>query len=229
MCKKVSRPPVTSVTSTLDPVGNRMHLKNRAHLLALPPSFHPSTVRDIAAATGLSYPATLKFLAQQRRHMLRTPIKGEKCGAHARSTGKPCRAPALANGRCRMHGGLSTGAASHAGQIRSYGHVRQAKPPVIEPQGPTHPDLLEHIAAGGELTAQLWREIARTGRLDALQFISALELAEIVIVEDLGVLSDSVLEGLIDVRWFDGWLARKQRQVEQQQRVLLKLRGVEGL
>jgi hypothetical protein len=31
------------------------------------------------------------------------------CGAYARSTGKPCHAGALRNGRCRMHGGLSTG------------------------------------------------------------------------------------------------------------------------
>ena len=31
------------------------------------------------------------------------------CGAHARRTGKPCRQPAMANGRCRLHGGKSTG------------------------------------------------------------------------------------------------------------------------
>ena len=31
------------------------------------------------------------------------------CGAYARSTGKPCQARALRNGRCRNHGGLSTG------------------------------------------------------------------------------------------------------------------------
>jgi len=31
------------------------------------------------------------------------------CGAHARSTGKPCQAKALANGRCKNHGGMSTG------------------------------------------------------------------------------------------------------------------------
>jgi hypothetical protein len=30
-------------------------------------------------------------------------------GAYARSTGKPCKAGALRNGRCRNHGGLSTG------------------------------------------------------------------------------------------------------------------------
>ena len=31
------------------------------------------------------------------------------CGAHARTTGKPCQAKALTNGRCKNHGGLSTG------------------------------------------------------------------------------------------------------------------------
>jgi hypothetical protein len=31
------------------------------------------------------------------------------CGAYARSTGQPCRAKALPNGRCKNHGGLSTG------------------------------------------------------------------------------------------------------------------------
>jgi hypothetical protein len=32
-----------------------------------------------------------------------------ECGAYARSTGELCRAKALENGRCRNHGGLSTG------------------------------------------------------------------------------------------------------------------------
>lgn len=31
------------------------------------------------------------------------------CGAYARSTGLPCQAKSLVNGRCRNHGGLSTG------------------------------------------------------------------------------------------------------------------------
>ena len=31
------------------------------------------------------------------------------CGAKARSTGEPCRGAAMKNGRCRLHGGLSTG------------------------------------------------------------------------------------------------------------------------
>jgi hypothetical protein len=32
-----------------------------------------------------------------------------KCQAYARSTGHPCKAKALANGRCKNHGGMSTG------------------------------------------------------------------------------------------------------------------------
>ena len=32
-----------------------------------------------------------------------------RCGAHARTTGHPCKSPSMLNGRCRMHGGSSTG------------------------------------------------------------------------------------------------------------------------
>ncbi len=32
-----------------------------------------------------------------------------RCGAHSRRSGLPCKCPAMANGRCRMHGGLSSG------------------------------------------------------------------------------------------------------------------------
>ena len=31
--------------------------------------------------------------------------RAPRCGAHARTTGQPCRSPAMPNGRCRMHGG----------------------------------------------------------------------------------------------------------------------------
>jgi len=41
----------------------------------------------------------------------------QKCGAHARSTGNPCQAKALANGRCKNHGGMSTGPTSFAGKL----------------------------------------------------------------------------------------------------------------
>lgn len=31
------------------------------------------------------------------------------CGAHCRTTGQPCKNYPMPNGRCRMHGGKSTG------------------------------------------------------------------------------------------------------------------------
>ncbi len=42
---------------------------------------------------------------QGRFPMHRSP----RCGARTRQ-GSPCRSPAMPNGRCRMHGGLSPGA-----------------------------------------------------------------------------------------------------------------------
>jgi hypothetical protein len=36
-------------------------------------------------------------------------MKKVKCGAYARSTGNPCQAKALNTGRCKNHGGMSTG------------------------------------------------------------------------------------------------------------------------
>jgi hypothetical protein len=44
-----------------------------------------------------------------------------RCGAKNRQ-GKPCRCPAMPNGRCRLHGGLSTGPKSLAG----IEHIRRA-------------------------------------------------------------------------------------------------------
>lgn len=40
------------------------------------------------------------------------------CEAHARTTGKPCRAHALENGRCKLHGGMSTGPKTVEGRAR---------------------------------------------------------------------------------------------------------------
>ena len=37
------------------------------------------------------------------------PHLAPRCGAKVRATGCACRAPAMANGRCRCHGGKSTG------------------------------------------------------------------------------------------------------------------------
>ena len=62
-------------------------------------------------------------LPADRRGRLRngaTPgdfLAAPRCGAHTR-TGDCCRQPAMKNGRCRMHGGLSTGPRTAAGRAR---------------------------------------------------------------------------------------------------------------
>jgi len=44
-------------------------------------------------------------------------LNGAKtCGAKSKRTGKPCRQPAMPNGRCRLHGGKSTGRPITTGQ-----------------------------------------------------------------------------------------------------------------
>jgi hypothetical protein len=45
-------------------------------------------------------------------------LAAPRCGARTR-LGSGCRQPAMANGRCRMHGGLSTGACTPEGQARA--------------------------------------------------------------------------------------------------------------
>ena len=43
------------------------------------------------------------------------PHAAPRCGARTRA-GDPCRQPALVNGRCRLHGGHSTGPRTDAGK-----------------------------------------------------------------------------------------------------------------
>ena len=40
------------------------------------------------------------------------------CKAYARTTNAPCKAKALSNGRCKNHGGLSTGPKTPEGKAR---------------------------------------------------------------------------------------------------------------
>ena len=53
---------------------------------------------------------------QSRLPMHRSP----RCGARTRS-GTPCQSPAMANGRCRMHGGASPGAPIGNSNARKHG------------------------------------------------------------------------------------------------------------
>ncbi len=42
----------------------------------------------------------------------------KKCLAKTKRTGRPCQAPAMQNGRCRLHGGKSTGAKTDQGKAK---------------------------------------------------------------------------------------------------------------
>jgi hypothetical protein len=42
-----------------------------------------------------------------------------RCGARSKRTGKPCQAAAMSNGRCKFHGGKSTGPRTPEGLERS--------------------------------------------------------------------------------------------------------------
>jgi len=50
-----------------------------------------------------------------------------RCLARCKRTGLPCQAPAMANGRCRMHGGKSTGAPKGNKNALKHGmHTKEA-------------------------------------------------------------------------------------------------------
>jgi hypothetical protein len=59
----------------------------------------------------------IKFQLGRPRHEPREPCA--PCGAYARSTGKPCQAPGNGRGgRCKLHGGKSTGPRTKEGRQR---------------------------------------------------------------------------------------------------------------
>jgi hypothetical protein len=52
------------------------------------------------------------------RVLLDEATSAPRCGATCKRTGQPCRGPAMRNGRCRMHGGASTGPRTPEGRER---------------------------------------------------------------------------------------------------------------
>lgn len=70
-------------------------------------------------STGMSRQEAIRQINKLRREGRRIPMPAEICGAHARSTGRPCQAPAGPNGRCKLHGGNSTGPRTEHGLART--------------------------------------------------------------------------------------------------------------
>lgn len=53
-----------------------------------------------------------------------------RCGAKAKSTGQPCKSKEIhKNGRCKFHGGLSTGPKSATGKLAALGNLKQFTEP----------------------------------------------------------------------------------------------------
>ena len=71
-------------------------------------------------------------LTKEERRALRTRARMQRkiaagiklCGAKTRQ-GRPCIRTGLANGRCKNHGGLSTGAKTPEGKARSLSKLKQ--------------------------------------------------------------------------------------------------------
>jgi hypothetical protein len=64
-----------------------------------------------------------------------------RCAARSKRTGKPCRGAAMPNGRCKVHGGKSTGPRTPEGLERSrranwkHGHFRGKPKRTVAPAG----------------------------------------------------------------------------------------------
>lgn len=86
-----------------------------------------TTAMELAVAEAFGDGWTPWKLLARLDRLGRTVVKRDRprCGAHTRS-GRPCRAPAVwdrrrnraRNGRCRLHGGLSTGPKTAEGKAR---------------------------------------------------------------------------------------------------------------
>lgn len=46
-----------------------------------------------------------------------------RCGARRKRDGLPCQAQALPRGRCKLHGGMSTGPRTEAGKVRALANL----------------------------------------------------------------------------------------------------------
>ena len=55
------------------------------------------------------------------------PLRKIPCGARRKYDGQPCQAKALPSGRCKLHGGMSTGQKTLDGKIKAYRNLKPFK------------------------------------------------------------------------------------------------------
>src|SRR5271157_2106877 len=78
-------------------------------------STSPATAPHAIVATAAPHSAHPRTGPLRSGNPRGNPNLAPRCGAKARTTGCSCQAPAMPNGRCRMHGGNSTGPRTPAG------------------------------------------------------------------------------------------------------------------
>ena len=67
--------------------------------------------------------------SEEQPHAKYPFLNSPRCGAKTR-TGTPCKAPAMKNGRCKLHGGKSTGPPQ--GNQNAFKHGYYAKVAIVE-------------------------------------------------------------------------------------------------
>lgn len=68
--------------------------------------------------TRHTYREAVAQIVARNKYAKETPLPGEKCEARTRR-GTPCQCKALSNGRCKLHGGKSTGPRTRKGMAAS--------------------------------------------------------------------------------------------------------------
>lgn len=92
--------------------------KSKAHKQRL------EAIARLKVMEGMTEQEARAYLRAQNHFKLRMPSLGELCLAKTRR-GTPCQARALPSGRCRFHGGLSTGPKTPAGKARALSRLKQ--------------------------------------------------------------------------------------------------------
>ena len=63
--------------------------------------------KRLTKTMGYSHADAVVSIRNRNLLVRNQPLKGEKCGAYSRHSGKGCTYQALANGRCARHGGIN--------------------------------------------------------------------------------------------------------------------------
>ena len=83
-------------------------------------------IAHILRYTRHTYREAVAQIVARNKRARNTPVPGERCEARTRR-GTPCQCKAMSNGRCRLHGGLSTGPTTPEGKMTAAANLPNAK------------------------------------------------------------------------------------------------------